>query len=171
MDDDLRNRFRRDFSHKPPKRRTPAASPERPASSSVINQVDTDHGRQPQASPPQPLVSFDLPDGVKPHPQHKSHKKLYLIIIIVLLLGSGAGGAYWYKFVREVVPIPATFRSSLSYPLLYPASLPTGYQIKQSSFNTTQQGPTTFEADNQSNGRIEFSVEKTPSNFNFSAFY
>jgi len=164
MDSDLRNRFRRDFvpepAHRPHHQPMPS---QRPASPEPKPSAATD--------PERPKVSFDVPDHLQKRARKsRGREKPLLAIVLLLLIAAAAGGAYWYKFGRQSVPIPGKVQAAAAYPVLYPSKLPAGYTLKNTSFSTSQDA-IIYEADNASGGKIVFSVQSRPANFDFPAFY
>src|SRR4051812_15705649 len=111
-DEDLRGRFRRDYTKE------------------VINQT-----HQPKAAPAPKEASshdseFSLPlpqiseTAEKRQPKTRRRinmKKLFLFLFILCLLIGGAYGGYRYWTSRVKIPIPASIRSSAEFPLLYPS--------------------------------------------------
>jgi hypothetical protein len=123
--------------------------------------------RPAQPATPPATVSFEPAD--RPRRKRTNRKKLLLIILLLfIILGGGAG--YWYKFRVTGTHIPASIKSSVDYPLLYPSKLPPGYKIVTSSF-TSANDAVVFEADSQSSDKIAFSIQKRPPTFDFPSFY
>lgn len=172
MEDNLRNRYRRDFTSQPIGQTSrPAAAPATP----LPTPPRTAPGPAPspqsspapfKAQPATPAISFKPQTKVKP----RRRKKAFFIFILVLIIIVGGVAAYWYKLRPASSPIPVNIRQSVNFPLLYPASLPPGYKINPASFANSK-GAVLFEADNQSGGKIVFSEQKRPSTFDFPAFY
>lgn len=187
-DDDLRNRFRRDFTSEPiggtrPQFPGPASIPKAtpqpaPQPRPVFNPATVSRPQTVAAQPspaPRPAVPAPQPGALSFEPaklpprKSKSRKKLIAIVILILIVLGGAAG-YWYKFRLPTDPIPASIKSSVNYPLLYPSKLPPGYKIVASSFNSANDA-VVFEADDQSSDKIAFSVQKRPPTFDFPSFY
>lgn len=169
MDDDLRNRFRRDFTSGPigqahrPLAPRPAPAPPTPQPLQPPQPQTTAKTQGPVT----PSVSFEPQTKVKPR---RRRKKILLIGILLLIIICGGAAVYWYKLRPPSSPIPADIRQSAGFPLLYPARLPAGYHINPASFANSK-GAVIFEADNQSGGKIVFSEQKRPATFDFPSFY
>lgn len=165
MEDDLRNRFRRDFISEPIGQTRPMPPRPVPVPTSI---------RPPQLQAPAkirepvpPSVSLEPQTKVKPR---RTGKKILLTSVLLLIITCTVAAAYWYKFRPADSPIPANIQQSAGFPLLYPASLPAGYHINPASFANSK-GAVIFEADNQSGGKIVFSEQKRPATFDFPSFY
>jgi len=171
-DENLRQRFRRDFTKEPININQPKASQgqmsEVKAAAPTIQPAESDDfDTLPELnivnSPPRPL------------PRAKRNFKKPLLIFLCLTLVSGgvtAGiiGLRAHQKPKEIVPL--TVKSQISIPLLYPDKLPPGFSVVDSSFNVTNAGSVVayYATDSQGN-HLNFTVQARPANFDFNAFY
>ncbi len=158
MDDDMRRRYRRDYTGemiKPPRPQA-AAQPGRPAPNPSI----------PPAHHPSPG------HHAAAHPPVKSRRRRRPLIaaLLVLLIAAAGGGGYWYRSNRLASPVPDDVRASVNFPILYPSQLPSGYRLDDSSFSTSG-GVVLYSAVNPAGTKIAFTDQQRPSNFNFNNFY
>ena len=165
MDDDLRNRYRRDYTNEVIRPPRPQHSPSlRPAPSPVP--VQPHHRTAAADTRPAPAHQ-----AATPHPRRKkSRRRVWIIIILFALIACAAGAGYWYKSARLSSPIPANVRASVNFPLLYPAQLPAGYHLDNTSF-TTSGGVVLYSAVNYSGAKIAFTDQQRPPGFDFNKFY
>jgi len=159
--EELRGRFRRDFTQGPIRQQVPQAPKPVPQ---TIPQQTTKPVAAPQ-SIPRPIPS------ATPHSAPKSRARGKIFIIVFALIVAAAGGsAYWYKYIKLSSPVPAYISSSVDFPLLYPTKLPTSYHISKTSFSSSN-GIVIYQAEGSGPGHIVFTVQKRPPTFDFDTFY
>lgn len=164
-DEDLRQRFRRDFTKEKIGDTAPAPKPPQP------NQAL----KEPSA--PAPAMTAELPhipdivDSHRPEVKIKRSKKTIFLLFLGLVIFAGlAGSAYWYWANKLAIPVPSSVRAAVDFPLLYPTELPTGFSLKKNSFSVSKD-VVVFEAVNTSSVSIAFSDQKKPIGFDFATFY
>lgn len=190
MDQDLRGRFRRDFTLE--QIGNPGQSPVRPAPITDLRPRPASPAATPtpvnqtpiQAQPavPQPAavayeaapITPQLDPVESPHRRSKSKNKAKraIVLIVALLLIGGSGGLAFYQYSKGKQPtIPELVRSKTEIPVLYPAKLPVGYKVVQSSFNITSGNVVAYYAEDGFGHRLNFTVQPRPANFDFEKFY
>jgi hypothetical protein len=166
-DDDLRGRFRRDFTREPiksgPSRPIPEVSPPIPAANPEAAPAPTIE--MPKFEPSETVAK----NKRRTQKKRRSKKKFFVLIFILLILAGGAGGAYKYYYLKPSVPKNIVAQTTI--PILYPQKLPNGYSISQQSFNITSGNIITYFAANQTGDRIVFSLQARPANFDYATFY
>ena len=166
MDDDLRNRYRRDYTNeviRPPRPQhqpvpSPASQPSQPHHHAATPAAHTKTHSRPQADP-----------AHRPEKKRKK-RRLRLVLVMVILLAAAAGGGYWYKSNKLDSPVPVTIRASVNFPILYPTKLPSGYHLDNNSY-TSSGNVVLYSAVNSSGTRIAFTDQQRLANFNFNTFY
>lgn len=99
----------------------------------------------------------------------RSRVNLITIITVTALLATTLYFLYTNKNSKEPIMnlIPASVSSSALFETYYPSKLPKGFELKQNSFNFSQD-ILTFTAINKSNGdKITFSEQMKPTNFDY----
>lgn len=185
-DEDLRGRFRRDFTTEPirsgqPPRETPSqiteVQPPTPAAPVPI-QTSPPSPNQPQPSleptPPIPQIKLEPTDSytrpIKPVAK-KSRKKLTAALLIIALGAAAAGGLAYYQVNKPQPLVPLAIESKTSIPILYPDKLPPGFAVARSSFNITSGNVVAYYAEDSAGHRLNFTVQPRPTNFDFEKFY
>lgn len=162
MDDDIRNRYRRDYTNeviRPPRpHHQPVSRPQ---------QHPAPHNNRP-AEPASHQPASAQHHSVTPRP--KKRRRMRIILILLILLAAAGAGGYWYMSNKLSSPIPANIRASVSFPLLYPSKLPAGYHLDNNSFSSSG-GVVLYSAQNGSGTKIAFTVQQRPSGFDFNNFY
>lgn len=163
MDDDIRNRYRRDYTNEVIRPSRPHHQPgPRPPQ----------HPAQHHPRPAEPASNQAAPshNQAATHTPPKKRRRLRVVLILfVLLLAAGAAG-YWYKSNMLSSPIPANIRASVNFPLIYPTKLPSGYHLDNTSFSSSG-GVVLYSAQNGPGNKIAFTVQQRPSGFDFNNFY
>lgn len=103
------------------------------------------------------------------HHLRRRTKRTPLLILLALVVTT-AGGSYWYFAHNTKVPIPASVRSEVNFPLMYPSKLPNGFSIDKNSFSV-KSGVVLFSANDANGTKIAFTVQPRPSTFAFDTFY
>jgi hypothetical protein len=176
--EDIRNRYRRDFTSEPIRPSSPGNPPT--AKPPQVEQID----HAPPASP-KPAVMAEptiekIQPIIQPVPQpardlqakrsRKKGKKLLTVLFILLCLVLAGGAAYiYYQKSSEVIPAKIKGQTNLS--ILYPSKLPAGYKVVKSSFNVTQGNVVAYYASDGKGNHINFTVQPRPKNFDFDKFY
>jgi len=179
--DDIRSRYRTP-------RRDYTAGPGRPAAGRPHhNGVEPMFApRRPQPTPPaaQPQPRPEpIPQNVQhQHPAHhvqpapaqrhirkKKRWVLKVIITLIILAGLAGGGLFAYQKFWAPNPFSSDIRQS-KLDLLYPAKLPAGYKVNQQNMSLSN-GILIYDATNQAGSRLVFTLQSTPANFDFNAFY
>jgi hypothetical protein len=146
-EDDLRSRFRRDYSNVP---------------------IKVKANRE--AEPPKP---FSLPEETISRPEHKPRYKSkrryfkFKLLLILILLTASASTAY--ILLRPQYLIPKTIQQQMELTLYYPSKLPSGYIVDKNSFQVSNQ-VLTFSASNNED-KILFTIQERPPNFDYPTFY
>jgi hypothetical protein len=151
-DNDIRGRYRRDFTSEPIKTRQ--SEPVAPTT-------------EPQL--PKPLITDDQRPA-KRRVKRKKARRLWLIFpVLCLILAAGAAG--WYYKNRPTDPVPKNIKAAVSFPIYYPdqTKLPAGYSLDLFSFSTGQ-GAVIYKV-NYDTHKLIFTVQKKPSDAEISAFY
>jgi hypothetical protein len=97
-------------------------------------------------------------------------KRPLIYIPVLVLLVAGATGAYFMFFANQD-PIPQSIRSQVSFALLYPGSLPSGWSIDKSSFYVDSSEQVVGYRLKGQNGYLGVTIQPTPNGFNFNDFY
>src|SRR5581483_841391 len=150
MDDDLRNRFRRDFTKEiiqPPRPARPAPPANQPSSDNPVETIVRHSGSH--------------------HARPRRRRRRWLLITLMVLILIGGGYIYWSIKLRSL--IPASTRAAVDFPLLYPTKLPTGYHLDQSSFSASGK-VVLYSAVNSGPAKIAFTVQRKPPTFDFNTF-
>lgn len=155
-DDDLRNRYRRNFSTEPIK-----TVPSRPATPVVAPQA--------VQVPPSHNAPASPPTTAQPTVRPRRAKRRFLIIFIILILAAAGAGGYLYEKAQSVVPASVVAQADI--PVLYPSKLPPGYKIDKSSFKVSNGNIISYYAANQTSSRLVFTVQARPANFDYDKFY
>lgn len=199
MDEDLRNRFRRDFTRETINRNqtkyTGSTQTQTGALTPTVNDIEAaapDKSVETLApsvpsAPPIPetesptsdtLNSLPLPNlahpVAKPVKQRRRGRAKIVITSVTLCLLMAAGGGlavYQYNNQSKLPTIPAAIATKAEMPILYPERLPDGYQIVKSSFNVTTSNVVAFYAEDKSGHRLNFTIQARPANFDFEKFY
>lgn len=162
MDDDIRNRYRRDYTNeviRPPRpHHQPVSRPQQHPAAHLTRPAE------PASHQPAPTQHH----AVSPRP--KKRRRMRIILILLILLAAAGTGGYWYMSNKLSSPIPANVRASVNFPLLYPAQLPAGYHLDNTSF-TTSGGVVLYSAVNYSGAKIAFTDQQRPPGFDFNKFY
>jgi hypothetical protein len=177
MDEDLRGRFRRDFTNEPIKSGQPAPPqpvnppPQQPPQ--PVPQPLPQSSSRPPAAPDDPFKDLK-PLESQPHQlakakkkRRRSYKKFFIVLIILLAVGFTALGIYSYT--QGTVPKKVIKESSI--PILYPDKLPPGYTINKTSFNVSGNNLITYYAQNSAGDHIIFTVQPKSPNFDYQKFY
>lgn len=173
-EEDLRGRFRRDFTAEPIPSR-PASAPIRP-----LNQTASQAPSAPvaQAAPPVAATSLpqlDLPPAPSSNRPIKSSRrqsgKRITVVFTVILLCLAASGLAVYQSKKSQPAVPVAIQSKSQIPVLYPSKLPAGFALAKSSFNIAAGNIVAYYAANQSGQHLNFTVQPRPANFDFEKFY
>jgi hypothetical protein len=170
--ENLRGRYRRDFTREP----IGGSSPTQPAHQPQSTVPPQPEPAQPAANLP-PALSDIKPAQAKRHRKAKKRrggfKKALLLLLVLILLAGLAAGGYLYIKKRQpaAVAVPPKVKQQAGVPILYPAKLPLGYKVVQSSFNTSAGGIVAYYAEDNSGHRLNFTVQARPANFDFETFY
>lgn len=155
-DEELRNRYRRNYSTEPiitakPKPAAPvAAAP-----------------TQTTAVPPLAPVSHSTIRHQSARPK-RGKRRLLIVFFILVLIAAGAG-AYLYQ--KSLVVVPANIVAQSDIPILYPSKLPAGYKINKTSFKVSNGNIISYYATNKTSSRLVFTVQARPPNFDYEKFY
>lgn len=164
-DDDLRGRFRRDFTREPIRS---AHSPQNKPQESTTVDKQVPSGPQPAPLPQTPILEDSHSNNYRPKKRRRTKKKFLIFVILLVVAGAGYL-AYKHYYLKPVVPQSIVSQSEI--PILYPAKLPNGFSIDQTSFNITQGNIITYFAANQTGEHIVVSLQKRPANFDYATFY
>lgn len=167
-DEDLRGRFRRDFTKEVIGQQSKNSSA--PTKAPEIPKNETEELPTAEFSLPSPEITPAAERQKTKSRRRGSGKRIVFVLVILALLAGVAYGGHWYWAAKIRLPIPASIRSAADYPLLYPSKLPDGYKINEGSFSTAN-GVVIFNATNSSSDKIAFTDQKKPSNFDFDTFY
>lgn len=156
-DDDLRGRFRRDYT-KEPIRQSNAKSetPVAPTKNKEAYDIQ---------SPSLENITRKPRKAKKPRKRFKFFKIFFVLLIIGVLSAAG----YSYYIQNQVVP--RKIQDQAEIPVLYPTKLPEGFKIVKNSFSVTNGNIISYYAQDHSNNRLLFTVQSRPSNFDFEQFY
>jgi hypothetical protein len=165
-DDNLRGRYRRDFTREPIGGSVPAPAP--PSPQSLAQPQPTQSGLH---LPPSLADIKAVPKKHHRAKKRRGFKKVLLTLLILVLLGGLASGYLYIKRQPAAEVVPPKVKQQASVPILYPSKLPPGYKVVQSSFNTSAGGIVAYYAEDGSGHRLNFTVQARPANFDFEAFY
>jgi hypothetical protein len=127
-------------------------------------------------SPPEPAVHHQptsipqAPPAARRHTRRKKQRLLKPLIILLILAGLGAGGFLGYQKLHIQNPFPDDIRSQSKLDLLYPARLPAGYTVNKQNMSLSN-GILIYDATDENNHRLVFTIQPAPANFDFNAFY
>lgn len=135
------------------------------------------HHQSQAPRPPEPQVQ---PEPIQRHieatpaqRQHykKSKQRIWrkVVIFAAIIAALAGAGVYAYPKYFGPNPFPSNIQQNASLSLLYPAKLPVGYQVDKTSFNLDN-GILIYSAAN-GDKKMVFTLQKTPSNFDFTSFY
>jgi hypothetical protein len=176
MDDDLRRRYRRDYSREsirsdPPKNPKPIARPaaERPtALRKQISEVEKD---VPTPDLPIPQVDITKTASRKHKVRHKRSRLKVILSIIVLLIGCAVAGALAYtKLSGDTPQVARHFPSSITksqtkMQLYYPTNLPGGYVVNN-DFKTPEANVVTYSVSDSKSNKYVIAIQPLPRGFN-----
>lgn len=146
-DDDLRSRFRRDYSNVPIK-------------------VKADS----KAELPKPITLPEEPSSrPKTKPKRKSKRRYFKLKLLTILILLAASVLTAYVLLRPQYLIPKNIQQQMELTLYYPTKLPSGYVVDRNSFQVSNQ-VLTFSASNKEH-KILFTIQERPPNFDYPAFY
>lgn len=174
-DEDLRGRFRRDFTQEPI--RTGSPRPPKPQKSAAVPAPQQPQSKLAQSTEEDTLASIKpLPQAVSMPKTKRSRrrgrgifKKLFIFLLVLVFLT--AAGYFGYLYKQKQTIVPANIKKEASIPILYPNKLPAGYKIDKNSFSVTQGNLITYYAADTNNNKMVFTVQAKPSNFDFAKFY
>jgi len=177
MSEDLRSRYRRDYTNEPIRQR-PAAP--KPALNETVKPI-------PAAAPPSdtkaetplvlPLSTITEPAAPKHPRKHKRRpsvsKKLLITLALLLIVASGAGVGY-YKFHKDQTSgnqayFPPSIISQVSIPLYYPINLPSGYKVNN-DYKVLQQNVVYYSIKDAAANRYAVTIQPLPTSFDFNQF-
>jgi hypothetical protein len=178
--DNLRGRYRRDFTREPIGGSSPAQpSPAQPRADQSQPSVHNQTHSTPVETEDDLLPS--LADIKSAHQQQRKvtkkkgggFKKFTLLVLGLVFLGAIAGGVYLFTKDKKQVAqkVPTSVQAKASVPILYPDKLPSGYKVIQESFNISAGGIVAYYAEDSSGHRLNFTVQPRPANFDFESFY
>jgi len=125
---------------------------------------------RPTEPAPQPAHHVEAIPAQRPHykkPRSTVWPKLTAAVFILAVLA--AAGIYAYPRYINPNPFPANIQHDAHLSLLYPGKLPPGYQVDKTSFSLAND--ILIYAAVNGGKRIVFTLQKTPSNFDFTSFY
>lgn len=158
MDDDLRARYRVNRGSFDTARRTSRAP--------AHHQRSRQH--QPVQSVQRPISQPPYPAAyTRRRPKPKKLKKLVLVILILAVLG----GVVWWAYPKyaDKNPFPANIQTNAQVMLLYPKTLPAGFEIDANGMHFAN-GALIYDA-KKGDSRLVFTTQKTPPTFDYAAFY
>jgi hypothetical protein len=118
----------------------------------------------------QPKPTHPEPAAAHRQTRKKSRRLLKTLVLLIILAGLGGGGFWGYQKLRVQNPFPEDARSQTKLDLLYPTKLPVGYTVNKQNISLSN-GILIYDATNKSGNRLVFTIQATPSNFNFDSFY
>jgi hypothetical protein len=174
-DEELRGRYRRDYTSEPIGRSRSSTTPEQnlnndeppPSQQKKVGPMFPIR-EQPASSHPLPAPTMRHTASVKPN---RTSKRAKVLISIVLLLLLGGGGVGFWQYHKNLQLVPAQIKSEAEIPILYPNKLPTGFSVVKSSFNVTNGNVIVYYATDVHDNHINFTVQARPANFDFDKFY
>jgi hypothetical protein len=176
--DDMRDRYRAPGRDNPPPRpvhetlRHAYQPPPRPHAPSrrPHNQPEAQRSQPPPAEPEPTQRHIEAAPARRQHyKQPKTRLWPNLVVLVVILAALAGAGVYAYPKFFGPNPFPANIQQNAQLSLLYPTKLPAGYQVDKTSFNLDN-GILIYSAAN-GDKKMVFTLQKTPSNFDFTSFY
>jgi hypothetical protein len=153
-DEELRQRYRRDFTNEPIKTR-PAEGVQIPST-----EVPAPH---PVKTSPTPAT----PTSVK---KAKTKRKIkWRLLLTALILAVIGGGAYGYFKIYKVTPVPGSIVKAVDFQVIYPGKLPTGYTLQRDSFSRT--GDIVQFKASSGGDIISFTAQARPTNVDFNSTF
>lgn len=150
-DEELRQRYRRDFTGEPIKTRP--VSPPSP---------------KPEPIEPKPVILPGAPKQqvAKSAPSIKNHrrKKRPLLWLVVLVLVAAGGLGYWKFYMAS--PVPGSITKSVEFPILYPTKLPGSYKLQKNSFASSK-GVIQYKAEDKNGSTLAFTNQQRPATVAF----
>lgn len=183
-DEDLRARYRRDYTrepikspahpHKPEPTDLSSVQPEKPKPTPVAEHVPetTQHTHE---TAPLPRINIEEQPVRRTRRKNKSGRGLFKkLLIMIFIIGVGiaiaAGGSYFYS-KSHASSVPENIKSQSDVPVLYPEKLPAGFTVDKSSFNISGNNIVAYYATDSSGNHLIFNVQPRPANFDFDKFY
>lgn len=172
MDEDLRNRYRRDYAREPSSDRTKRFPIPKPTPRRSVTPDRTDHT---QGAPALALPTPKIEATEEPKRRHKTkrrHRSLrIMVLVIVLLIVTVAVGVFGYiKLSKDSTQSQHYFPSSVTQghvkmQLYYPTKLPSGYRVND-DFKTPQANVVTYSILDPKNNRYVLAIQPLPDGLN-----
>jgi len=191
-EDDLRRRFRRDFTTEPIRTRPHAQprhnhqsdiapKPTAPQTQSVPEPAiaKSDAAPPEELAPPVQLPYLDHITGGHPKPRPVKRKKgklrrvVLALFVIIVLAGVGAGIAFLKPQPAPPAPpvqhFPAAIKSKMDIALYYPEDLPSGYTVNN-DFKIVQGNALYYTVKAPDDAVFYVTTQATPKDFDFQTF-
>lgn len=149
MDNDIRQRYRRDYTNQPLIARAPGAGSHSQAQPQPMfpGAAQPHNSSSQNSAPSQPTGRHPRskhPAAAAPtirHSRRRPGRKLLFSLILICLIAAG-GGAAWRLAKPPASPVPADIKSAVHFPIYYPEQkkLPAGYTLDASSFQQQESG-------------------------------
>lgn len=154
-DEDLRSRYRRDYSR------------ERIKAVALPDTAPAEAVHIPAPSPwIEPIVQ---PKSGRKNRIKVKNKKLLFIALALIVLGAISSR---YYMQRTKSPIPSNITKTVNFPLYYPnqKKLPVGYKLDTNSFQTPSQNVVVYSVIYSSQKKLVFSLQQKPSTDELASF-
>jgi hypothetical protein len=178
-DEEIRGRFRRDFTNEQISQdRKSLNRPQAEAVPAKPTEVVSDAVEPTKIEEPAiddaglPPINFTVEQKMRQPRPIKHRRKILPVIIVFLLLAAAGGGLAYHEYGQQKPPvIPQSVKTQAKIPILYPKTLPTGYQVVQSSFNVSAGNIVAYYAEDVAGDHLNFTIQARPANFDFEKFY
>jgi hypothetical protein len=164
MNEELRNRYRRDYTSEPIKHRQATPKPLAPPANPAI----------PSSLAVPSLEERAIPKHQPKRNSRRQSSKTLITVIVLLLIVAGAGAAGYYKFYKKQTPtasayFPSSIASQVSIALYYPINLPAGYKVNN-DYKILQQNVVYYSIKDPAANRYAVTIQPLPANFDFNQF-
>jgi hypothetical protein len=174
-DEELRRRYRRDFTREPigDRRISPPPSPQAPSPTSSAPPVAPKPSPAVELPEVQPLISDPEHRPRRVKRKRRVRKKILLAVILILLLVGGGFFGYQKLYKKDAVKkhyFPSYItKSEIQIPVYYPVDLPTTFKVNN-DYKVLQQDVLYYSVSNKAGDKFYITIQKLPTNFDFEAF-
>ena len=171
MDEELRGRYRRDFTREAIRERPSV----RPAESIASPKADGHEAKETTNISPVHLEEFDDANIPRRHrkvrTKRKNHWRLLALLVVLIIIGASGGLLFkrWHTKSNTSHHFPNSIvQSQSAMQLYYPVNLPVGYIVN----NDFKSSPNlvTYSVTDKGSDKFVLSIQPLPSTFNYDLF-